>query len=299
MIFLQTVVVCTLLCLCLSTTPEPGWWARQMGRLFQEKYRGPVALDHEQTIAVVTHNGPDDTIDRCHLILAESNDKFDKHTMLQHLATKMPVEKVNFQTMLSVVQTCQDIQTVGANQDYSDNEEPNETIDIWALAKGILPGTLWCGVDDIADNYYSLGPDWQIDKCCRAHDHCPLKVKPFKTRYGVFNIGPYTKSHCACDQQFYDCLKKVNNSKSNSVGNIFFNVIGVKCVEKRVRRRCVQYENSDIELKREGKTLTEASEKVFNIGVSAGIQNKSQCLVWRNDPPETARFVTVNVKEKY
>jgi len=64
MIFLQTVVVCTVLCLCLSTTPEPGWWARQMGRLFQEKYRGPVALDHEQTIAVVTHNGPDDTIDR-------------------------------------------------------------------------------------------------------------------------------------------------------------------------------------------------------------------------------------------
>jgi len=64
MLFLQTVVVCTVLCLCLSTTPEPGWWARQMGRLFKEKYRGPVALDHEQTIAVVTHNGPDDTIDR-------------------------------------------------------------------------------------------------------------------------------------------------------------------------------------------------------------------------------------------
>ena len=29
-----------------------------------ERYRGPVALHHEQTVAVVTHNGPGDTIDR-------------------------------------------------------------------------------------------------------------------------------------------------------------------------------------------------------------------------------------------
>ena len=29
-----------------------------------ERYRGPGALHHEQTVAVVTHNGPDDTIDR-------------------------------------------------------------------------------------------------------------------------------------------------------------------------------------------------------------------------------------------
>ena len=28
------------------------------------QYRGPVALHHEQTIAVVSHNGAGDTIDR-------------------------------------------------------------------------------------------------------------------------------------------------------------------------------------------------------------------------------------------
>ena len=32
-------------------------------------------------------------------------------------------------------------------------------------------------MDDIADNYYSLGEDWRVDKCCRGHDHCPVKVK--------------------------------------------------------------------------------------------------------------------------
>ena len=161
-------------------------------------------------------------------------------------------------------------------------------------------GTLWCGVDDIAESYHSLGPEWEVDKCCRAHDHCPLKVKPFKTRYGVFNIGPYTKSHCACDRQLYDCLKKVNNSKSNSVGNIFFNVLGVKCVEQRVRKRCVKFESYNSEFdKREGRTVDVASEKLFNIGLTAGIHNTSKCLAWVKEPPETARFVSVNVKQKY
>jgi len=292
---LQSVVVCGVLCLCLSSTPP--WRTYEDKRSTQ--IRGPVALHHEQTIAVVTYNGPGDTIDRCHLILAESNDQYDKHTMLAHLATKMPVEQVSFQALLYVVQVCQDLQT-GNAVDYSGNPEHNSTVNIWTLAKGILPGTLWCGVDDIAESYHSLGPEWEVDKCCRAHDHCPLKVKPFKTRYGVFNIGPYTKSHCACDRQLYDCLKKVNNSKSNSVGNIFFNVLGVKCVEQRVRKRCVKFESYNSEFdKREGRTVDVASEKLFNIGLNAGIHNSSKCLAWVKEPPETARFVSVNVKQKY
>ena len=170
------------------------------------------------------------------------------------------------------------------------------------MTYSMCSGTLWCGVDDIAETYYSLGPEWQIDKCCRAHDHCPVKVKGFKTRYGVFNLGPYTKSHCACDKQFYDCLKKVNNHKSNAVGDIFFNVIGVQCVEKRVKRRCVKTshkEGDSSESVRQGRTISGTSERQFNIGLSLGVRNKSECLVWRNDPPETAQFVIVNVKEKY
>ena len=31
-------------------------------------------------------------------------------------------------------------------------------------AKGIAPGTLWCGLDDIATEYSSLGSDQELDK---------------------------------------------------------------------------------------------------------------------------------------
>ena len=157
-------------------------------------------------------------------------------------------------------------------------------------------------MDDIAENYFSLGPEWQLDKCCRAHDHCPLKVKSFKTRYGVFNYGPYTKSHCACDKQFYDCLKRVNNEKSNAVGDFFFNVLGVQCVEKRVKRRCVKTEKIErdhSESVKQPENVTTASEKFFNLGLALGIQNEPRCVAWKNDPQESAQFVVVNTKEDY
>ena len=31
-------------------------------------------------------------------------------------------------------------------------------------------------MDDIAGDYHNLGTLWRLDKCCRAHDFCPVKV---------------------------------------------------------------------------------------------------------------------------
>ena len=77
------------------------------------------------------------------------------------------------------------------------NAEPaprkQHQLSIWAMMKGIVPGTKWCGVNDIANDYHDLGRDFQLDKCCRAHDHCPIKIKPFTTNFGIHNYSPYTK----------------------------------------------------------------------------------------------------------
>ena len=68
MYILQTLVVCVVVCMCLSSTVGTGWWSERRRRMTEElrggRYRGPVALHHEQTVAVVTHNGPENTIDR-------------------------------------------------------------------------------------------------------------------------------------------------------------------------------------------------------------------------------------------
>lgn len=54
-------------------------------------------------------------------------------------------------------------------------------------------GTKWCGAGDLADTYFDLGEDSNLDKCCRTHDLCPIKVKAYASRYNLTNKSLYTK----------------------------------------------------------------------------------------------------------
>jgi hypothetical protein len=56
-----------------------------------------------------------------------------------------------------------------------------------------VAGTKWCGNSDIAKTYFDLGREKEVDKCCRTHDLCPVKVQPYRTRYNLTNEHFYTK----------------------------------------------------------------------------------------------------------
>lgn len=101
----------------------------------------------------------------------------------------------------------------------------------FSLFSGIIPGTKWCGTGDIADSYHDLGDDATMDRCCRTHDLCPLKVRAYQKRYNLSNNSIYTKSHCKCDDMLYECLKKTNTSAAQVMGSIYFNLVQVPCVE--------------------------------------------------------------------
>ncbi|XP_053686284.1 uncharacterized protein LOC128735821 [Sabethes cyaneus] len=102
----------------------------------------------------------------------------------------------------------------------------------FSLLSGIIPGTKWCGTGDIADSYHDLGEDATMDRCCRTHDLCPLKVRAYQKRYNLNNNSIYTKSHCKCDDMLYECLKKTNTSAAQVMGSIYFNLVQVPCVEE-------------------------------------------------------------------
>ncbi|KAF6031009.1 hypothetical protein EB796_010674 [Bugula neritina] len=59
---------------------------------------------------------------------------------------------------------------------------------------GKWPGTKWCGLGTDAASYDDLasGSYLETDKCCRAHDHCPHLIPPFKNKYGAFNWNLFT-----------------------------------------------------------------------------------------------------------
>ena len=115
-------------------------------------------------------------------------------------------------------------------------------------------GTKWCGAGDIAQSYDDLGSLTELDKCCRAHDHCPIKVNGMASAHGLINLSLYTKyvsiefsnskldsylfsdcrSHCACDDEFYTCLKVLDSHVARMIGNLYFNVIQVPCVDQDI-----------------------------------------------------------------
>ncbi|KAM9319574.1 protein PROCA1 [Gastrophryne carolinensis] len=102
------------------------------------------------------------------------------------------------------------------------------------------PGTLWCGAGNIADTEDDLGEHRETDSCCRTHDHCQHVIHPFTYTYGYRNFRWHTISHCQCDNQFKDCLRRVNDTASRVVGQAFFNVIQVQCFEFTQKEQCVE-----------------------------------------------------------
>ena len=65
----------------------------------------------------------------------------------------------------------------------------------------IFPGTKWCGKGDLAECYDDLGPDQELDVCCRDHDCCPYMIPPFSSRFNLFNYRFHSLIHCDCDNR--------------------------------------------------------------------------------------------------
>ncbi|XP_017492676.1 PREDICTED: uncharacterized protein LOC108380788 [Rhagoletis zephyria] len=119
----------------------------------------------------------------------------------------------------------------------------------------IAPHTRWCGRGNSANNTYNqLGGASDADRCCRRHDHCPLFISAFSSRYEYFNFRPYTLSHCSCDRSFRTCLKMNNDDASTTIGQLFFNMVPSQCFIVRKERQCQQRDE-------EGNCVKETTRK--------------------------------------
>lgn len=91
-----------------------------------------------------------------------------------------------------------------------------------------------------------------IEFCWQKHDDCD-SIDVNDTKFGLTNKGKHRYWHCNCDQEFYDCLHRVNSTVSNHIGELHFNFYNrcyradfeiQKCIEYDSyikEKRCVQY----------------------------------------------------------
>ena len=90
-----------------------------------------------------------------------------KPRLLSQLSQRYPVEDVGFEAMLSLVQDCERLQDDDNVEDDErgklqlDDDGKNQNVNMFTLMSGIVPGTKWCGINDIADSYHDLGQDFR------------------------------------------------------------------------------------------------------------------------------------------
>nr|ATU82928.1 secreted PLA2 protein [Pristhesancus plagipennis] len=175
---------------------------------------------NEQTIAVVEFL-PRKVFANCELIeVLDRNVKVEALYNLSKTINREPKE-ISFRQMMDLINACAHLPDPNFKQSNL-NRASNPLV---------LEGTYWCGAGDTALNYFDLGPDYKVDKCCRSHDLCPKKVRSRTTDYSVENTSPIvTMSHCDCDNALYNCLKDTRNSIADVMGKIYFNILRPKCL---------------------------------------------------------------------
>ncbi|XP_034950600.1 phospholipase A2-like [Chelonus insularis] len=190
---------------------------------------------HDQTVAVVDVNIKNE-MQNCDII--EVYEPNEARELLGNLSMTARPTEVSFSQMRSLMYRCEILDRM--EESFLRRESMAEgaferanvaKLHIFNIFHGILPGTKWCGTGDIADNYHDLGTDTDVDRCCRTHDLCPVKIRAQHSRYNLTNYSLYSKSHCDCDTSFYHCLKMVGGPVAHMMGKFYFNFLKVSCIE--------------------------------------------------------------------
>jgi hypothetical protein len=123
----------------------------------------------------------------------------------------------------------------------------------------------------------------------------------------VRNYHPYTKSHCSCDDKFYECLKATGDEKSVAVGNFFFNVLSLQCATDVKQRYCIKYASTS-----PPQQDTQVPEKRLmwgrlsqTLGLSSAVaqevdgEEADKCLEWVEDTDAPPRYVFRMPRRKF
>lgn len=191
---------------------------------------------YDQTVAVV-EVGHEKLLLNCELIEVFNPEQVFE--VLGELRQRIRPLAINFQEMINLMHQCNTLDYSVYFDEHNEfrknisigREQAGGVKNIFSLLNGIVPGTKWCGTGDIAKDYFDLGQEKTTDACCRAHDLCPIKIRPYSEKYNLTNNSLYTKSHCKCDDDLYSCLKHNSRNTAHIMGNIYFNIVRVQCLE--------------------------------------------------------------------
>ncbi len=172
-----------------------------------------VAFYAEETV-VVLHTDRRGRMDDCHLMSIAGEDRVKE--VLSNLTQYLPVNRFPVEALDRLINRCQQVGRSSVVREPPMKELSKLFTNI------IVPGTKWCGKGDVAESYEDLGPSSETDKCCRAHDHCPLSIEAMRSNHKLFNFSLKTKLLCVCEEELRKCLARQNSTVSKYVAHLYF-----------------------------------------------------------------------------
>lgn len=60
-----------------------------------------------------------------------------------------------------------------------------------------------------------------LNFCWSQHDRCD-HIRTNETKFHIINDEAQTAWHCNCEQEFFNCLHRINSTLSNHIGELYF-----------------------------------------------------------------------------
>ncbi|CAG5083235.1 Similar to Phospholipase A2 (Apis dorsata), partial [Cotesia congregata] len=130
----------------------------------------------------------------------------------------------------------------------------------------LVPGSLWCGVGNVAIQEDDVGQFHKTDTCCRNRDLCGFKHKEvllhFESQKDMASKF-FGKPVCKCESEFYFCLRRANTFLSRNLGRLYFSIIRPKCYTyDHPSVYCIRFQGSHTSRNNENKER----RFIFNFG---------------------------------
>lgn len=164
----------------------------------------------DRTLAAVKYASSGSDIEDCHIFDLDKHEAAASNLisrLQQEYQHPFPVTETNLNQTLAIINSCRTLDlhrnpTMAALHTKSlstPRGSPSTGLgmanltELSSLWRGIVPGTKWCGAGDEASDYNDIGFKALVDSCCRSHDLCPSRLRPFRMGYGLINLSVYTK----------------------------------------------------------------------------------------------------------
>ena len=83
--------------------------------------------------------------------------------------------------------------------------------------------------------------DESIMECFMRHSSCKPKIFSKTIKYNIDNQLLFHISHCYCDRELYNCLRRVSTTLADSIASMYFNHLKIKCFYFEYRYNCKFY----------------------------------------------------------